>query len=227
MSNMFESKRSERFFILYTALSFLFSIFSYVYIDKPVAIFFHDLAGSSVEHFFDFLTEYGEGFYWIVYPGLIYIIYRLSLRYSAGPVWLRNILEKNREYRMRVMGFIALTAIVSGLAVNIFKLIFARYRPVEYLQNDNYGFSWFDYGYRMASFPSGHSATALGVALALVLLFPRYLFLILPLGILIVFSRVVVTAHYLSDVVIGGYVGVITTLYLYRRFFDVKVQLPK
>ena len=221
---MFKTKRSERFFILYTAVSFSVSILSYFYLDRPVANYFHDLAGSSVEHFFDFITEYGEGFYWIVYPGLIYIIYRLSYRFTVKPLWLRKVLEKNRDYRMRIMAFIALTTIASGLAVNILKLIFARYRPVEYLQNDNYGFSWFDYGYRMASFPSGHSATALGVALALVLLFPRYVLLILPLGLLVVFSRVVVTAHYLSDVIMGGYVGVLATLYLYRRFFAVTVK---
>ena len=108
---------------------------------------------------------------------------------------------------------------MTSVAVNLLKLVFARYRPVEFFQNDNFGFNWLDYGYNMASFPSGHSATALGVAFALAVLFPRYKLLIFPIGLLIVFSRVVVTEHYLSDVIMGGFVGVFTTLCLYQKYF--------
>lgn len=221
---MFDNKNFKRLFYIYTAASFLIAVLSFFYLDKPSANYFHGLSGSSVEVVFDFITEYGEGFYWIVYPGALYLIYRLSMRVAFKPVWLREVLEKNREYRMQSMAFIASTAIASGLLVNILKLIFARYRPVEYLVNDNYGFNWFEYGYRMASFPSGHSATALGVASALALLFPKYLLPILATGVLIMFSRIVVAAHYPSDVVMGGFVGVITTLFLYQKYFKQRLS---
>ena len=214
---MFETKRTESYFILYTVISVLLSIQSYLYFDKPLISYFHTLAGSNVELVFDYITEFGIGGYWIFYPGGIYFIYRLSKKYPLGPAWLKQLLEKNRDYRMQVMAFISLTTIASGLTANIFKLIFARYRPVEFIESGNFGFTWFDYGYRLASFPSGHSATALGVAMAFVLLFPRYMLIFVLVGLLIIFSRVVLTEHYLSDVLMGGYVGVITSIWLYRK----------
>ena len=214
---MFKNRKYQRYFILYTAFSFLLSILSYLYLDKPVTRFFHRYEGSDLEAFFDFITESGEGFYWIVPTGLMYLFYRYFPLYLLP---FSDWFKRNRLTDMRNAGFIALSALASGIAVNLLKLVFARYRPVEYFQNDNFGFNWFDYGYRMASFPSGHSATAMSVAFALVLLFPRYKLLIMPIGVLIVFSRVVVIEHYLSDVIMGGFVGVITTLYLYQRYFN-------
>ena len=83
----------------------------------------------------------------------------------------------------------------------------------------NYGMTWFSHDYDIASFPSGHSATALGVATAVALLFPRYRYPVLLYGALVTFSRVVITKHYFSDVLIGGYVGVLTSVFLYQRYF--------
>jgi len=120
---------------------------------------------------------------------------------------------------MRLAAFIALTAFWSGLLVNLLKILFARYRPVEYFEHQLYGMSWFDVGYRQASFPSGHSTTALSVAVALMLAFPRFRWLILLAGLLVLSSRIVVTAHYFSDTVMGGYIGVMTTFYIYHRYY--------
>ena len=226
---MNKKNRSQQYLIIYTAFSLLLSVGSYYFLDKPITRFFHALAGSKVEMIFDYITEFGEGFYWIVYPGGIYLIYRISKKITAGPAWLRKHLEEDREFRMQAMAFVAMVAVISGIAVNLLKLVFARYRPIEYFLNDKFGFSWFDYGYRIASFPSGHSATALSVALAFALIFPRFKFVIMALGVLVLFSRVVVVEHYLSDVIMGGYVGVITTLYLYQKFYMSKLarSLPK
>jgi len=213
---MFKNRNYHWYFVLYTAVSFLLSVYSYLYLDKSLTLFFQSYEGSDLEAFFDFITEFGEGFYWIVPTGLMYLFYRyFPLKFLPFSDWF----IRNRLVDMRNAGFIALSALASGIAVNLLKLVFARYRPVELFQNDNFGFNWFDYGYRMASFPSGHSATAMSVAFALVLLFPRYTLLILPIGLLIVFSRVVVIEHYLSDVIMGGFVGVLTTLYLYQKYF--------
>lgn len=206
---------------VYSVLTFVLALYSFFYLDLAIAEFFHARTGDAVWVIFDHLTEAGEGSYWIVIPAIIYFFYRyFPDKYQA----IAPALFKNRVQRMYTGAFIALTAFWSGLLVNLLKLLFARYRPVEYFQFEHYGMSWFDYGYRMASFPSGHSATALSVAMALALLFTRYRYIILVAGTLILFSRVVLTEHYLSDVVIGGYVGVLTTLYLFQSYYLKKVK---
>ncbi|MGD2119982.1 MAG: phosphatase PAP2 family protein [Chromatiales bacterium] len=204
---------------IYTVTSLVLAWLSYLYWDIRIASYFYSNNTPPVIEWFKFITEFGEGVYWIVPPGLLYLLYRLSRAYVVPLDSLRQLLEYRRDSLMRLAGFVSLSALTSGFLVNVFKLIFARFRPVELFQNDNYGFSWFDTGYRMASFPSGHSATALGVAFALALVFPRYRLVILALGILVLSSRIVLTAHFLSDTIVGAYVGVLTSLWLYRRFY--------
>jgi membrane-associated phospholipid phosphatase len=181
-----------------------------------MAMYFQENLYNHVYDFFRFITESGEGLYWIVPPGLVYLFYRyFPLTWLPFSAWFID----KREEDMRTMGFIALSALLSGLLVNILKLVFARFRPVEFFEFQNYGMNWFAHGYDVASFPSGHSATALGVAAAVALLFPRFRYPVLFYGALVTFSRVVVNKHYLSDVLVGGYIGVLVSVYLYCRYF--------
>jgi len=202
--------------IIYSYVTLILAAVSYAYFDLPVALYFQSILYGDVYDFFHLITESGEGVYWIVPTALVYWFYRyFPVQYLPFSSWF----IKNRAEDMRIMGFVALSAFLSGLLVNILKLIFARYRPVEYFESQNYGLTWFGHGYEIASFPSGHSATALGVAAAVALLFPRYRYPILFYGALVTFSRVVVTKHYLSDVLVGGYVGVLVSVFLYARYF--------
>jgi len=192
---------------------------SYFLWDIELAHYFAQYQQTSVEHFFDIVTEFGDGFYWIVYPGIIYLSFRYIEHFPEKFIPLSDYIFRSRQAWMRLSLFILSTTAISGIIVNIFKLIFARFRPVELLENGNFGFNWFDYGYRLASFPSGHSATALSVAMAFALVFPKHRFWLLPMGFFVIFSRVVLTEHYLSDVLVGSVIGVYTSLYLYRKIY--------
>jgi undecaprenyl-diphosphatase len=69
-----------------------------------------------------------------------------------------------------------------------------------------------------ASFPSGHTITAFATCLALGYFIPRLRWPLLLLACLVGVSRVVISAHYASDVVAGAAIGFGTT-YLLRRAF--------
>ncbi len=66
--------------------------------------------------------------------------------------------------------------------------------------------------------PSGHSTTGFAVAFSLMVLFPRARWPLLAFAGMIGLSRIMVNAHFLSDVVAGAAVGWITT-YAVTRFF--------
>lgn len=57
------------------------------------------------------------------------------------------------------------------------------------------------------SFPSGHSITAFGVAVALGLFYPQLLAVLLTAAFLIAVSRIILGMHFLSDVVAGCAIG--------------------
>lgn len=205
------------YLIIYSYLVIIVSILSYLYFDIPMAEYFQERTGNDVWRFFRSITESGEGFYWIVPTGVVYLFYRyVPLQFLPFSSWL----QRHRLEDMRIMGFVALTAFLSGLLVNILKLFFARYRPIEYFTSQNYGMTWFSHGFEVASFPSGHSATALGVASAVALLFPRVRYPVMIFGALVTFSRVVVAKHYLSDVLVGSFIGVLVSVYLFNKYFN-------
>jgi membrane-associated phospholipid phosphatase len=112
----------------------------------------------------------------------------------------------------------------AGLAANIVKLIIARTRPYELpLTFDGSVWATFRQWFPMLnnpcglqSFPSAHTATAAGLAAALIWLYPQGRFLFVLLTILVGCQRVMSRAHYASDVFVGATLGcLVATLVLY------------
>ena len=119
------------------------------------------------------------------------------------------------------------TALLSGLAADGVKMLIARARPHSF---DILGSVWSSFGPWLPlgslgsasqSFPSAHTATAVGLAISLICIYPaaRVLFCVLPL--LVAFQRVDSGAHFLSDVLCGAAVGcLVAALTLRFRWLD-------
>ncbi|MEL6752012.1 MAG: phosphatase PAP2 family protein [Pseudomonadota bacterium] len=105
---------------------------------------------------------------------------------------------------------------VSGVAISFVKNTIGRARPrhLDTLGPYHFEIAAFESGF--ASFPSGHSTTFGAFAAAMALLFPRTAIVMLPLGLLGGFSRVVVGAHWLSDVMAGLACGALFALLVAR-----------
>jgi len=104
-----------------------------------------------------------------------------------------------------------LMTITSGLAANGLKALVTRARPytfdptaktTEIAGLDIFGGgSFWDASIR--SFPSGHTATAWGLAIALSLLYPRGATMFIVLGCMATFQRLASGAHFPSDTLAG------------------------
>lgn len=194
--------------VVYVSL-FVFScaVFSYFYMDRPIALFFHNFNGS-VDHawfstLFHAVTKLGESQYSLVILFFLFIIFRKKSSIVANQ-----------------MIYLFSAVALSGIVVDILKIIFGRFRPHMLFDHHQYGFVGFKVGTAFNSLPSGHSTTAFALAIGLMLLFPRYKYLYLIIALFIASSRVVLTFHYLSDVLIGGLVGALTAFVLYKRYFS-------
>lgn len=100
---------------------------------------------------------------------------------------------------------------VSGIAVNIGKVIVGRPRPFTPLTD---GTNWFHFGYDYASFPSGHAAHCVGMAAAVVVLAPRVGLLMILASIAVGWSRWYLIRHYVTDVWAGSCLGLAIGLVL-------------
>ncbi|MEM8797084.1 MAG: phosphatase PAP2 family protein [Pseudomonadota bacterium] len=92
---------------------------------------------------------------------------------------------------------------ISGISVNLLKRAIGRARPKLMDDVGVYGFDPFAFTSTFASFPSGHSTTIGAVAVFAVIIFPRWVWTIVAIALIIGWSRVVVGAHYPSDIVAG------------------------
>ena len=121
--------------------------------------------------------------------------------------------------RRRVPRLLA-SAYAGGLIANVAKLLVARVRPRYFDFDGNVlhsflGFlpgvfppgSQYHKGFEIQSFPSGHTATAVGLAIGLARLYPRGRWLFLFFAVLAASQRIDVRAHYLSDTVAAASLG--------------------
>ena len=118
------------------------------------------------------------------------------------------------------VGFVFLAVGVPGLFVTIVKRIIGRARP--YVDHGPHAFEFHPFSTAAyASMPSGHATTVFSILVALGTLWPRGRTVLWIYALAILVSRVVVSAHFPSDVVAGAVVGTVGAL-LVRRWFALR-----
>jgi len=140
-------------------------------------------------------------------PRWFRILMIVSTRGGDGWLWYALaliLLLYGGENRFAAVGAGTSTAIAGILLFRALKRTSRRKRPCEIephcwsaiLPPDKY------------SFPSGHSITAFGIAIAVGLFYPELQVCLLAAAFLIAASRIILGMHFLSDVLAGSAIGV-------------------
>ena len=175
-------------------------------IDQPVA---RAMAGMNptIQNVARFVTWFGQGGV-ILYPTGIAVLAGLVAR------WLRPSARARLDGPLRMTAAVFIVVAAAGLSDDVLKVLFGRARPYLWLSGDESGFHFLRYGARFASFPSGHTTTSVAAALTFGTLLPRWRPFFWAFAVSIAASRIVLDAHYPSDVAAGAALGwiVATTL---------------
>ena len=165
--------------------------------------------------FFNQITDYGKGG-WFLWPlGLFFVAL------AALPPMLPRVQQLVVAAVMVRVGFLFVAIGLPGLFGTIIKRMIGRARPMVTGSIDPYAFSPFIWRTDYASLPSGHATTAFAALVAIGTLWPRARTVMWIYALLIAASRVVVTAHYPSDVFAGAIVGAVGAL-MVRRWFALR-----
>ena len=153
------------------------------------------------------ITDFGT-FRWMIYgSGLVviiaYILYRVS-----GNVTLAG--RARTAWRLSLYFFVTIGA--TSALVHLVKLVVGRARPALFAEHGAYSLTPFAYDDLYSSFPSGHSAAVGAFFGAFSMVAPRLRPLFLVGALTIGVSRVIVGAHYPSDVAAGLLLGLWTAI---------------
>ena len=156
---------------------------------------------------FEFITDFGKSG-WFLWPTGIVLAAIAALTAPALAPLSRLVLA---AIAVRT-GFLFAAIAVPSLFATIIKRLIGRARPHVGTEADPFLYGQLVWRADYASMPSGHATTAFAAAIAVGLLWPRLRPLMLIYAVIIAVSRVVLDAHYLSDVIAGAFVGSIGAL---------------
>jgi membrane-associated phospholipid phosphatase len=194
------AKNSKRLILISFPLVVLFCIIGYFFLDLVIAkycalTFTHSNIRSTLKD----ISKLGLATFYLIFAAVCFLIFRF--------------VKKRKMWANRAL-FVFLSISSSGILVLIIKFIFGRYRPKMFLQQQLYGFNFFQLKGKLTSFPSGHASTIVALMLALYFINPKYRAIYFVVALVIVISRVLVCHHYLTDAVFGAYLAVVTTVCL-------------
>jgi undecaprenyl-diphosphatase len=168
-----------------------------------------------VTSFFDSITDFGKSGYVLLPLGLLFLFL------CALPPILPRFQQRVLATIMVRIGFLFTAVAVPSLFDTIIKRIIGRARPFTTGHPDPFVFHPFIWRNDYAGLPSGHATTAFAILIAFSTICPRGRPYFLIYALLIAVSRVVLTAHYPTDVAAGALVGIVGAL-LVRRWFALR-----
>ena len=164
---------------------------------------------------FEGLTEFGRSGWFLFPTGLVL----LAVAFFSSPAMAHADRLVLAVIGFRA-GFLFLAIALPSLFVTIVKRMIGRARPLVGEQIDPLLFQQWVWRPDYASLPSGHATTAFAAAVAIGVLWPRLRVAMFIYAFIIALSRVVLDAHYVSDVLAGAIVGVVGALLVRDRFTE-------
>jgi undecaprenyl-diphosphatase len=175
-------------------------------IDVPAAMWARRLDGS-VRHFFGVITRYGKSDWLLISTAIICLILLVC-------DWTRT--SRLVAAAWSQVGFIAaflfFAVAASGISVNIIKQVIGRARPRLLPAEGPLSFDPLAFQSVFQGFPSGHAQVMGALAMTAFLVTPRYAVIVLIPCLMVAASRVIISAHYVSDVLAGWVFGAGFTL---------------
>ena len=170
-------------------------------IDRAAAHFIYDHVNARAHKFLDGITHYAKAGHWLAAAILALIV-------AAGMRHFNMLADDVTQLINYSLAFIASLTLGSAV-LHAIKLVLGRRRPRDDMEMGLYGFMPLSFNLDYNSFPSGHALTICCVAVIFTCVWPMLWPLWFAIAALLAITRALLTAHFLSDVLIGAGIGLI------------------
>jgi membrane-associated phospholipid phosphatase len=172
-----------------------------LFIDRPLAHFIYDHVSARAHKALDGITHYAKAGHWLAAAILALIVAAGMRHFDVLPDQVTLLINYS-------VAFIA--SLTMGSAVlHVIKLVLGRRRPRDDMEMGLYGFMPLAFNPDYNSFPSGHALTICCVAVIFTCVWPMAWPIWFGIAALLAVTRALLTAHFLSDVLIGAGIGLI------------------
>ena len=170
-------------------------------IDRALAHFIYDHISARTHKALDGITHYAKAGHWLAAAILALIV-------AAGMRHFNVLADDVTQLINYSLAFIASLTLGSAV-LHAIKLVLGRRRPRDDMEMGLYGFVPFAFNLEYNSFPSGHALTIACVAVIFTCVWPWMWPLWFAIAAVLAVTRALLTAHFLSDVMIGAGIGLI------------------
>jgi len=172
-------------------------------IDRRAAHVFHAVVDRRVERVLHRTTDWAKGAHWLVISCVAF-----AAAWVIQRVWGKSPLFAQMEET--AVAFLTSLAVAS-IVLHSIKILLGRRRPRDELELNLYGFRPITFDLASDSFPSGHALTIFCVATVLSAAIPALTPVWFAIAIYLAMTRALLNSHFVSDVLVGAAVALLTT----------------
>lgn len=170
-------------------------------LDRGIAHFLYDHVSQANHRRLNSITHFAKAGHWLGAAILALIVAALARQFDMHGQKLDMLITYSLAF------IVSLT--VGSAILHVIKLVLGRRRPRDDMEMGLYGFMPFAFNTNFNSFPSGHALTIFCVGVIFTCVWPLLWPLWLGIAAFLAGVRALLTAHFLSDVLIGGGIGLI------------------
>ena len=197
------------------ALTIFACLFLGFFVDKEIIVFVKENPQYFYIDVFKIITKVGDATGWLLAAsiGFLFCVFVQRSKY------LIQYHSQLYDYALKFW-YVILSCLLSGVIHHAIKITLGRYRPRYLFSEQWYGINPLNFNIAHNSFPSGHTQTIFAITAALTILYPRLGIVFFSIAVLVGISRIILIAHYPSDVIFGAYLGLSTAILVRRYYLD-------
>ena len=170
-------------------------------IDRQLAHLIYDHVDAKTHRRLDAITHYAKAGHWLAAAIIALTTAAIARHFGARGRDLPLLINYS-------LAFIAMLTLGSAV-LHVIKLVLGRRGPRDDMEMGLYGFKPLAFNLEYNSFPSGHALTICCVAVIFTCVWPFWWPLWFAIAALLAVTRALLTAHFLSDVLIGAGIGLL------------------